>query len=89
MKREGTGKELPSIGDKVFVHYVGTLADGTLFDSSRDRQDRFSFELGKGWSHFHCCGVSSLIPYNHEKRSTITVQPLKMCKDIKEKILCC
>lgn len=48
VKREGTGKELPSTGDKVFVHYVGTLADGTLFDSSRDRQDRFSFELGKG-----------------------------------------
>lgn len=50
VKREGTGKDLPSTGDKVFVHYVGTLADGTLFDSSRDRQDRFSFELGKGWS---------------------------------------
>lgn len=49
VKREGTGTELPLIGDKVFVHYVGTLLDGTLFDSSRERQDRFSFELGKGW----------------------------------------
>ncbi|KAM9755053.1 peptidyl-prolyl cis-trans isomerase FKBP4 [Menidia menidia] len=48
VKREGTGTELPMTGDKVFVHYVGTLLDGTQFDSSRDRGDRFSFELGKG-----------------------------------------
>ncbi|KAG7216091.1 hypothetical protein INR49_007843 [Caranx melampygus] len=48
VKREGTGTEAPMTGDKVFVHYVGTLLDGTLFDSSRDRGEKFSFELGKG-----------------------------------------
>ncbi|XP_071783351.1 peptidyl-prolyl cis-trans isomerase FKBP4 [Centroberyx gerrardi] len=48
VKREGTGTELPMTGDKVFVHYVGTLLDGTPFDSSRDRGEKFSFELGKG-----------------------------------------
>ncbi|MED6231746.1 Peptidyl-prolyl cis-trans isomerase fkbp4 [Ataeniobius toweri] len=48
VKREGTGAELPMTGDKVFVHYVGTLLDGTHFDSSRDRGDKFSFEMGKG-----------------------------------------
>lgn len=48
VKREGTGTELPMIGDKVFVHYVGTLLDGSHFDSSRDRGEKFSFELGKG-----------------------------------------
>ncbi|KAG7332963.1 hypothetical protein KOW79_003098 [Hemibagrus wyckioides] len=48
VKKEGTGTELPMTGDKVFVHYVGTLLDGTQFDSSRDRGEKFSFEIGKG-----------------------------------------
>jgi FKBP-type peptidyl-prolyl cis-trans isomerase len=35
-------------GDTVSVHYVGTLADGSEFDSSKKHGQPFSFDLGKG-----------------------------------------
>jgi chemotaxis protein histidine kinase CheA len=38
----------PESGSLVQVHYVGTLMDGTKFDSSRDRAGNFSFTIGRG-----------------------------------------
>ena len=44
---EGDGAS-PQAGQRVFVHYVGTLEDGTKFDSSRDRGRPFDFTIGQG-----------------------------------------
>uniref|UniRef100_A0AAR5QA43 peptidylprolyl isomerase n=2 Tax=Dendroctonus ponderosae TaxID=77166 RepID=A0AAR5QA43_DENPD len=46
--KEGCGTALPPQGCKVAVHYTGTLLNGTKFDTSRDRDGPFKFDLGKG-----------------------------------------
>ena len=58
--KAGTG-QTPKSGQRVTVHYTGTLQDGTKFDSSVDRGQPFTFTIGvgeviRGWDE----GVSTM-----------------------------
>ena len=68
--REGEG-EPAQAGDQVSVHYTGRLEDGTKFDSSLDRNEPFSFLLGRGqvipgWDE----GVAGMKP-GEQRRLTV------------------
>ena len=51
--KKGDGSVHPSAKSTVKVHYHGTLLDGTVFDSSIERNEPISFPLNrviKGWT---------------------------------------
>ncbi|OIQ22241.1 FKBP-type peptidyl-prolyl cis-trans isomerase [uncultured Vibrio sp.] len=51
--QKGTGEINPTATSRVKVHYHGTLIDGTVFDSSVERNEPIAFGLNqviKGWT---------------------------------------
>jgi len=67
-------KNFPTMGSTVSVHYRGSLIDGTVFDSSYQRNEPISFVLGqgqviKGWDEgisliSKGCSAKLVIPSN-------------------------
>ncbi len=58
----GSGPEKPMPGNEVIVHYTGRLLNGEVFDSSVERDEKFTFKLGeqqviKGWD----VGVATML----------------------------
>lgn len=65
---EGSGEVVVESGDDIVIHYKGTLADGTVFDSSYDRGEPFQTQIGvgqviKGWDE----GVLGMKPGGKRK----------------------
>jgi len=53
VKKAGDGKKSPVHGQKVTVHYTGSLLDGRVFDSSVRRGSPAQFAIGEvieGWN---------------------------------------
>ena len=48
VRKAPDGALIPPHGSRVWVHYVGRLEDGTVFDSSRGRDQPLEFKLGVG-----------------------------------------
>ncbi|CAE7949152.1 hypothetical protein FNF27_01902 [Cafeteria roenbergensis] len=46
--KAGDGSTFPKAGDKLTMHYTGTLTSGAKFDSSKDRGTPFKFTIGVG-----------------------------------------
>ena len=72
-KKPGDGVNKPRPGDRVEVHYTGTLENGVQFDSSRQRAGPFAFNLGcgqviRGWDE----GIAQL---SLGERAILTVTP--------------
>ncbi len=46
--KEGAGDRVVKNGDTITVNYTGKLENGTKFDSSYDRNQPFTFQIGQG-----------------------------------------
>ena len=71
VKKAGDGKKTPSNGQKVTVHYTGSLMDGRVFDSSVRRGTPADFAIGEvieGWNE-------SLVTMTAGEQRTLIIPP--------------
>ena len=71
VEKEGDGKAHPKMGDKVKVHYHGTLLDGRVFDSSVARHQPATFKVGQvidGWNE-------ALVEMSKGEKRTLIIPP--------------
>ncbi len=71
-------------GDTVSVHYTGTLADGTVFDSSRDREP-LEFVMGK--QQLIAGFESAVMDKEAGDTVTVTIPPAEGYGDIDEELV--
>ncbi|MDE7063905.1 MAG: FKBP-type peptidyl-prolyl cis-trans isomerase, partial [Desulfovibrionaceae bacterium] len=71
-------------GDTVSAHYTGTLADGTVFDSSRDREP-LEFVMGK--QQLIAGFEAAVMGKEAGDTVTVTIPPAEAYGDIDEELV--
>ena len=71
VRKSGDGKRKPAWGQKVTVHYSGSLLDGRIFDSSIQRGQPTTFKVGEvieGWNE-------ALVEMSVGEKRTLIIPP--------------
>ena len=73
--KEGTGKQI-ELGDTVEVHYEGRFLNGKFFDSTKMREEAFSFIYGQEWQVVD--GLEEAIGKMSEGEVSLVILPSKL-----------
>lgn len=71
VQKQGSGEKHPVPGKRVKVHYTGSLLDGRIVDSSVQRGQPASFEVGQvieGWNE-------ALVSMKKGEKRTLIIPP--------------